>query len=372
MTSAFFRIFELMRFSRFLLFLCCCWTSLALAQSAPGSSRLTVPIDFEVVNGDFTNAIVYMRRDGETVASFKGAHGMKVKLDYNTEYRLDFTKPGYITKSILVNTGTPEERRKIGFDPYKIGVRLFKQYEGVNIVVYNQPVAYIRFLPEFDEFGYDTDYTKSILSELRTTEEILEKKAAEERKQEKLLAAKRKETQKLEAKVEASPVKTAVKPEPRPAEKLNDEHQVQHAATGQTSPAAISGGTGDGEKQSARGGFGAGGDDPLSSGASAAGEVPVAGFGGANGEDVPKSGLNQSDAADPVPVVMATPELEERSMKVIREKNRTVTYYFVKKGEQLHTFKMVQYDWGGLYYFVNETQTVSQHLFDAMRQMELR
>lgn len=361
-----------MRASRILLLIFTCLSGMVSAQSAPGSSRLTVPIDFEVVNGDFTNAIVYMRREGETVATFKGAHGMKVKLEYNAEYRLDFTKPGYITKSIRINTGTPDDRRKIGFDPYKIGVRLFKQYEGVNIVVYNQPVAYIRFLPDFDEFGYDTDYTKSILSELRTAEELLEKKAAEERKQEKLLAAKKREERKVEAKVDAAPVKSAVAKAPAPAAETAEDKTVANAVVNSDVPASIIGGSGDGEKQIAKGGFGAGGEDPLTSGGSAAGESPVGSAGGANGEDIPKSAMNRTAAADPVPVVAVIPVLEERSMQVVREKNRTVTYYFVKRGDQLHTFKMVQYDWGGLYYFVNETQTVSQHLFDALRQRELR
>ncbi len=368
----FFRIFDSMRLSRILFIILCCLTGPVFAQSAPGSSRLSVPIDFEVVNGDFSNAIVYMRREGETVASFKGAPGMKVKLEYNAEYRLDFTKPGYITKSIRINTGTPEDRRKIGFDPYKIGVRLFKQYEGVNIVVYNQPVAFIRFLPEFDEFGYDTDYTKSILSELRAAEDLLEKKAAEERRLEKMMTARKREERKSEAKVDAAPVKSAVKNAGPPVPESATAHPSLNVAVSENIPSGMIAGGGNGERQMAKGGFGAGGEDPLSSGGTAAGETPVGAYSGTNGDDVPKSGVNLTVAADPVPSVIETPVLEERSMQVVRENNRTVTFYFVRKGDQLHTFKMVQYDWGGLYYFVNETQTVSQHLFDALRNRESR
>ena len=91
--------------------------------------------------------------------------------------------PLALLEKIEVNTEVAEEHGKQGFEPYKIGVRLFKQYEGVNIVVYNQPVALIKYLADLDAFNYDVDYTKSILSVLTETEKILELKAAEERAQ---------------------------------------------------------------------------------------------------------------------------------------------------------------------------------------------
>ena len=116
-----------MRAARILLLIFAFLSGIVSAQSSPCSARLKVALNCHVCEVGLTNAIVYMRREGETVATFKGAHGMKVKLEYNAEYRLDFTKPGYITKAIRINTGTPDDRRKIGFDPYKIGVRLFKQ-----------------------------------------------------------------------------------------------------------------------------------------------------------------------------------------------------------------------------------------------------
>lgn len=354
------------------LFLVCCWSATTFAQGAPGTKKLSVPIDFEVVNGDFTNAVVYMRRGNETVATFKGAGSMRIKLDYNTEYRLDFTKPGYITKSVMVNTYVSEERRKIGFDPYKIGVRLFKQYEGVNIVVYNQPVASIRFLPDYDEFGYDTDYTKSILSELRLAEDLLEKKAAEERKQERLAALKKKEEKKMEVRVETEPAKKS------PATTIPPVPSVKNAAAqspSDTDPALIPAVVqpalaGDSIRTS--GGFGSGGDDPLSSGVSGAGETPVSGYQPANGDELPKTDFNVSDGTDNAKDETRTAVEVNRSVEVIREKNRTITLFILQEGDKVRTFKMVQYDWGGLFYFVNENQNVSKHLFDFYTQPALR
>jgi hypothetical protein len=345
-------------------FFLCWWSAVALAQGAPGTKKLSLPVDFEVVNGDFSNTVVYMRRGNETVATFKGARSMRVKLDYNSEYRLDFTKPGYITKSVMVNTQVTEERRKIGFDPYKIGVRLFKQYEGVNIVVYNQPVASIRFLPDYDEFGYDTDYTKSILSELKLAEDLLEKKAAEERKLDRLAGLKKKEDKKSEVRLTAEPSKRAldvpvntapVEPDPSAA--------VQSSADpGSKTPSVQPDLAADGIR--AEGGFGSGGDDPLSTGVSGAGEAPIAGYPPANGDEVPAINLASSDGAEPALTEVIVPAIQERSVEVIRERNRTITVFLLKEGDKVKSCKMVQYDWGGLFYFVNDHQTVSKHLFD--------
>lgn len=146
---------------------------------------LNMPVQFIIENGDFTNSTVNVKKNGELVLSMLGEKNMRLKLEYGNEYLLSFSKPGYITKKIEVKTNVAVEHGKQGFEPYKIGVRLFKQYEGVNIVVYNQPVAIVNYQARIDAFGYDVDYTKSILSELTTTENILEAKAAEERAQQK-------------------------------------------------------------------------------------------------------------------------------------------------------------------------------------------
>lgn len=146
---------------------------------------LNLPVQFVIENGDFTNSTVNVKKNGEVVLSMLGERNMHLKLEYGNKYLLSFSKPGYITKKIEVNTEVALEHGKQGFEPYKIGVRLFKQYEGVNIVVYNQPVAIINYQASIDAFEYDVDYTKSILSELTTTENILEAKAVEERAQQK-------------------------------------------------------------------------------------------------------------------------------------------------------------------------------------------
>lgn len=336
-------------------------------QSAPGSGRLSVPIDFEVVNGDFKNATVYMRKGDVTVATFKGASSMRIRMEYNSEYRLDFTKPGYITKSIKVDTHVSEDRRKIGFDPYKIGVRLFKQYEGVNIVVYNQPVAFIRFLPEMDEFGYDTDYTKSILSELKETEKILERKAREEREAEKLAELNKKTVK---------PVPVVVKPEVREAKpSLTNTQLPAVVSTSDPLPSSTSQpvaleqpvrpGSGEDAGRSVMG-FGEGGDEQGRMGSAGMGEEQSAGGAGSGSEEQQQSKQVVNVGEESADAEVLRMRGVQRSMETIEEKNRTITVFRIQEGINVREFRMVQYNWGGLFYFMNQHLPISQHLFESL------
>lgn len=158
-----------------ILLLCPCFSVFAQQK------HFFIPIEFVVENGTTDQTVVKVMKEGQVVYSYPGKTNMRLKLDFNKNYQISFSKEKYITKSIVVNTSIPAERILQPVEPYKIGVKLFKQYEGINIVVYNQPVARIHFNTLLDEFDYDTDYTKSILSKLTETEHQLEKMAAEER-----------------------------------------------------------------------------------------------------------------------------------------------------------------------------------------------
>lgn len=154
-----------------------------LISFASGQKKhLFLPVDFMIENGSINKTTVKVLKNGAVAFSIPGRHSMKLKLDFNNDYVLSFSKEGYITKSIAVSTFVPDDRILQPFEPYKIGVRIFRQYEGVNIVVYSQPVARIHYNPSVDDIDYDVDYTKSILSVLSATEQELEIKAAEERK----------------------------------------------------------------------------------------------------------------------------------------------------------------------------------------------
>ena len=141
---------------------------------------LEVPIRFKIEDGSLNGATISIQKKGGGLQKISGDGKLTLDLVFNEEYTLTFAKEGYVTKRILVNTKVPPDRLKQGFDPYDFDVVLFKQYEGVNIIVFNQPVAKIAFSNEIDDFDYDVDYTKSIQSALEAAETQIKKKQEEE------------------------------------------------------------------------------------------------------------------------------------------------------------------------------------------------
>jgi hypothetical protein len=161
----------------FLLFYFFCRNA-AFAQSR----TINVMANFKVEDGNFDKS--YMVMENVTTGEKKtlpGQSKFSLNLKVNNDYILSFNKPGYITKKIELNTSAPADRIEQGFYPIEMIVILIKQYEGVNIVVFNQPVAKYKYSKITDDFDYDTDYTKQIQSALKDAEEELATKKKEEK-----------------------------------------------------------------------------------------------------------------------------------------------------------------------------------------------
>ena len=119
----------------------------------------------------------------KSVRKVSGTGKFEFDLDLNKDYVFSFSQDGYVTKKIAITTTVPADRAEYGFAPFQFQVTLFKQYEGVNFVVFNQPVGKIKYNAEVEDFDYDTDYTKSIQQRLAEVEKEVEKKSKEEDKQ---------------------------------------------------------------------------------------------------------------------------------------------------------------------------------------------
>jgi hypothetical protein len=168
-----------------------------LTLQASSQNRLKVPVSINIEDGDFSEVSVVIKNvtTGES-NSIKGAPKLDLDLKLDNDYIISFSKPGYITKKMAINTNAPADRAAQGFYPYDFVMNLFPQYEGVNIVIFNQPVGKVFYNRLIDDFDYDTDYTKQIQSALKAADEEVKKKQAEE----KLISAqKKKEAEKNKA-----------------------------------------------------------------------------------------------------------------------------------------------------------------------------
>jgi hypothetical protein len=276
--------------------------ALALASSAHAKNLLDVPVQLDVQNGSAEGVTVSIFKNGVQTSTLEGKKKMNLKLEFNRNYKLVFHKKQYISKSIEFDTHVSSARIEAGFEPYQIGVKLFMQDEE-NTVVYNQPVAHIAFNKNEDEFSYVTDYSKSVLSELDEIAADVDNKDAEE------------ENNILNKTELTSP--------------QENETTFASGASGIASlekTAALRSAL-DNEKAG----------DHLSS----AGNLSGA-------ETMPASHLFNRISVN---------------SEEWKEGNMTITHTTVTKGDVITEYRRVIYTWGGVYYFENNTSSISEEVY---------
>ena len=319
--------------------------------NAANPKSLLVPVLFTVENSNYDLSFVVVKKNGVALFTKTGEKNMKLKLEYGNEYLLCFGKEGYITKQILFNTSLPEGVDTNALEPYKIGVRIFKQYEGVNIVIYNQPVGFIHFIPEDEGFGYDTDYTKSILSELETTENILIQKSKEEKeKQENDELDKKKEVKKESENKEIIPEVKKELIQDSTSSDAEKSNQIKEVVKSDSLPIKKAKG-GEGEEQPVTNlGIGDGEDQK--------GKVSMD-----SGEDKIQQHLYVASGEDPIEEKNSVlPEVETITREIV-EKNRKITEVEVYFEEKKSIIRKVVYNWGGVYYYNIDNKTISEDQF---------
>lgn len=169
---------------------------------------------FKVEDGSLDGAHVTVLRNGEKQRTLSsGLSKFSLDLDLNADYILEFEKDGFVTKRLSFNTHVPAGAAANGFTPFDFSVNLFKQYDGVNTVVFNQPVGMIRYDSNMDDFDYDTDYTKSIQSALEETMRDVAAKQEEEKGREEAEAKEMARAEAEKAKQEAEAAKQKAKAE---------------------------------------------------------------------------------------------------------------------------------------------------------------
>ena len=328
---------------------------------AAQQNHFIVPVDFQAVNGTFEGTKVKVLKNGKPDFSLRGKAAMRLKLDFNVDYVLIFSKPGYITKSIEVITNAPAERISNPIEPYKIGVRLFKQYEGINIVIYDQPVAKIQFNKFKDEFDFDTDYSKSILSDLDKTEQQLNTKAAEERLSvsgmRNLIVAddKREQNNNLSNSGQMNQ-RSLIQKQETPLEKqsliVDPLHQKKNMLTSYV----------EGDDANAKSNSTEGEDQPgmlnPGQGTDKAGDVLFSG----QGEDTGIQISNNSGDEINNDALHVTGNASY-FLKNWKEHGREITTVKVINGLIVAEYRKVNYDWGGIFYFKDQYFTISQNVF---------
>lgn len=203
-------------------------TGIALAQG-----RFTVNGRMKVESGDLNGARAVVYKNGvkeRTLTSNLSKFSLDLELGAN--YIISFEKDGFVSKKLSFDTRVPSDAAPNGFTPFDFAVSLFKQYDDINTVVFNQPVGMIRYDNAAGDFDYDTDYTKSIQSQLQEAVVKVEKRQKEEQQAASTEAKAKAEAAKAEAKAKAEADKQAAaqaKAEQAKVEAARKEEERQRA-----------------------------------------------------------------------------------------------------------------------------------------------
>ena len=112
---------------------------------------------------------------GAIVTNASGKFGFELMMDH--EYIIEFSKSGYVSKKISVSTkGVPEDEAEFGFEFGGWQVGLFKNMEGLDVSILDNPVGKIFYVEADNGFDYDAKYTKSIRQELAQLQSDLAEK----------------------------------------------------------------------------------------------------------------------------------------------------------------------------------------------------
>jgi len=106
------------------------------------------------------------------------------KLDFGTYYEFKFSRAGYVSKRLAVDTrDMPDEDKETGYDLGRFKMNLFRYVNGMDTSAYSVPVAKYAFDPLQRMFLVERKYTKKRQKDLSKVEEsnqqILAEKKAE-------------------------------------------------------------------------------------------------------------------------------------------------------------------------------------------------
>ncbi len=86
----------------------------------------------------------------------------KSNLQWNQNYLFIFSKKGFIAKSIRFSTELPGNVNKNTIEPYQLLVELTPVMANVDTAFFENPVGFIRFDAQINDFDFDRDYSLKV------------------------------------------------------------------------------------------------------------------------------------------------------------------------------------------------------------------
>lgn len=141
---------------------------IATAQEAP---KFSVKIKFSCQQGGLENSLITIMKNGSAYRIIDPNKGKYfIDLDLGSEFKLIFTKPGHISKTVVIDTHVPNGREKEDFAKFDAIVSLAMQPED-QIITYSQPVGRIEYSENKQDFDFNKDYTATAQAQQKKDEE---------------------------------------------------------------------------------------------------------------------------------------------------------------------------------------------------------
>lgn len=355
-----------------------CAASMATAQSG----RFTVNGRLKVDGGALDGARMVVYKNGvkeRTVTT--NLNRFSLGLDLHASYVLSFEKDGFVAKKLLFDTRLPSSSVAREYAAFEFAVSLFKQYDDVNIVVFDQPVGKIRYEPSMDDFDYDTDYTKSIQSQLQAALDAVEQKQKEEAREAaaeaKREAAEAKAREKADAQARKAEEAEQRAQQERAEQQRREEEQRKAEEAARVAAAAKE--KEEAQRREAERSM----EEPVKEVAATSPVRPApAPVRGKTVTAISRSGMDVRRSTIPVmgedqrplatPGRMGSDEAKypehaavqvERQEELVVEPTKVMTIIRLAQGEVTHEYRRVVHKWGGTFYFKNG-ESCSQQTYE--------
>lgn len=104
-------------------------------------------------------------------------------LAYDNDYKVVFTKDGYVSKNIVIDTkNIPPEEKERGWFEIPMELSLFEEVDDLDVSILSQPIGKYSFDPSSNDIVHDAAYTDKMKSKVNSLMKEYEKKKKEEEK----------------------------------------------------------------------------------------------------------------------------------------------------------------------------------------------
>jgi hypothetical protein len=95
-----------------------------------------------------------------------------IKLDFQKDYKISFTKKGMVSQSFTVNTSVDKERIADAFYPKEINVNLFADVTGFDKSKMPEPMGKLFFQEDINDFDWDENYQAQANEKFKEAKEL--------------------------------------------------------------------------------------------------------------------------------------------------------------------------------------------------------